>query len=140
MKSYTDLEQSKQLAKFLPFESADMSWCSSVKGVNDTDEYSVSLCTIVEKSKEFFKMFNGRDKCWKIIPCWSLAALLNVLPKDKYKDIDLCYSGYKGNEYIPEWFCSYEEQEPFIIEISNAPNAIDACYELVLKLHELKKI
>ncbi len=122
MKAYTDLEQSIKLAKILPIESADMRYAPF--GDKNPWVWSEDV-KLLEKDA---------------IPCWSLAALLEVLPKGEYEEINLCFGGYNGSEYIPEWFCSYEQQEPFIIEISKASNAIDACYELVLKLHELKKI
>lgn len=82
MKSYTDIEQSKKLAEILPIESADMCWCNnSVKGVNYTDEFSANLCTVKEMKELFDTTLNGWDKYWKLIPCWSLAALLDILPK-----------------------------------------------------------
>lgn len=142
MKAYTDLEQSEKLAKILPPESADMSWCnSSAKGVNYTDKYSVHTYTVKEMQECFDETFNGWDKYWKIIPCWSLAALLEVLPKGEYEDIDLCFGGYNNMiKFVPEWFCSYEQQEPVLVKVCSAQNAIDACYKLILKLHELKKI
>ena len=60
MKSYTDLEQSKKLAEFLPLETADMYyWCGEDLRI-------------------------GSHKAMDLdydIPCWSLAALFNMLPK-----------------------------------------------------------
>lgn len=44
IKSYTDLEQSKKLAKILPLESADMHYNNaSIKGINYVDEYRAEL-------------------------------------------------------------------------------------------------
>ncbi len=56
IKSYTDLDQSKKLAEILPIESADCYW---------EDEISV----------EFGHGWHSQH-----VPCWSLAALLSVLP------------------------------------------------------------
>ena len=66
IKSYTDIEQSKKLAKILPLESADMYWWSSgkryyIEAMNDGD-------------------FNEEEGH---IHAWSLAALLNILPAGK---------------------------------------------------------
>lgn len=47
MKSYTDLEQSKKLAEFLPIESADMRYAP----FGDTHPW-VWECTFIEKDKE----------------------------------------------------------------------------------------
>ena len=119
IKSHTDIEQSKKLAEILPLESADMYW--------DYD---------VQKHEHYPMVMDDQfdDTC---IRAWSLAGLLNVLPKGEHKDIDLCCGGYKGDKYIQEWFCSYEQQEPIIIEICNADNPVDACVDMIIKLHEL---
>ena len=45
MKSYTDLEQSRKLAKILPIESADMSWKHYVPDFA-SEGYGISLDTI----------------------------------------------------------------------------------------------
>ena len=67
MKSYTDLEQSKKLAEILPLESADYCW-----GIDDeTLHYNSSPYPCAWKDytcKEYY------------IPCWSLAALLKLIP------------------------------------------------------------
>ena len=139
MKSFTSIEQSKTLAKILPIESADMAWCNnSIKGVNYTDQFSANLHTVKEMRDVFDEALRGWDKYWELIPCWSLVALLDIVPKGEYKDIDLCYGGYEGDKYVSEWFCSYEEQNPFIIEVCHADNPIDACVGMIIKLNELK--
>jgi len=128
IKSYTDIEQSKKLAEILPSESADMSWCnSSAKGVNYTDEYSAKLYTVKEMQEAFDEVFVGWDKHWKLIPCWSLAALLNVLPK---------IHGLKPILDLEENSIQYSGIDLYI----TASNIIDACVETILKLYELKKI
>ena len=74
MKSYTDLEQSKKLAEILPIESADMWW---------------SRCTITDFGDNTLKVSYAIEPCnisqfkntKEDIPCWSLAALLRVIPK-----------------------------------------------------------
>lgn len=113
MKAYTDIVQSKKLAEILPIESADM----------------------------FYTSLN-RDYPWiwidkhlmevDDIPCWSLTALLNILDypqlsKDKIGDekVGWMVSVYPDNcRYDSIWY--------------NSP--IDACYEMILKLHELKML
>ena len=67
--------------------------------------------------------FKGEDN---VYPTWSLAALLGVLPREtrllKSATDDIFYHTDcpKGN--VDEWF----------------DNPVDACYEMILKLHELK--
>lgn len=126
IKAYTDLEQSKKLAEILPIESADMHYHYDF----DFDELE-SIPTITEEDDHFI-LFP------KDVRCWSLTALLSVIPKDEYKDVDLCFGGYQGDKYIDEWFCSYEQHNhPFLIETCHAPTPVDDCYELILKLHGL---
>ena len=127
MKSYTSLEQSRKLAEILPLESADMAWCNnSIRGVNYTDEYSANLYTVKEMQECFDKTLNGWDKYWKLIPCWSLAALLNVLPfpqlsKDKIGD------GKTG------WMVStYPNEGRYDSDWHDNP--VDACVDMIVRL------
>ena len=73
MKSYTNIEQSKKLAEILPLESADnyYSW-------HDERYYVVN--------KDCPYPYSLKEK----IPCWSLAALLQVLPLGIYDEFDGC--------------------------------------------------
>ena len=133
MKSFTSLEQSKKLAEILPLESADMCWCNnSIKGVNYTDEYSANLYTVKEMKDVFDKALNGWDKYWKLIPCWSLAALLNILPCNL--KLVLAINDYQGERKERYAIGSVEHNKYDCY----ADNPVDACYEMILKLHEQK--
>lgn len=128
-KAYTDINQSRQLAEILPIEGADMAWCNySIKGVNYTDKYSVNPYTVKEMRECFDKSLNGWDKYWKLIPCWSLAALLNVLPFPQISKNKL------GNGKVG-WMVSVYPNDCRYDSCWH-DNPIDACYEVVLKLHE----
>ena len=112
MKSFTDLEQSKKLAEILPLESADMQWFL---------EEDYGIVQIKEELQDW-----GGD-C--TIPCWSLTALLNALPRiDIEKEIcsddtyEFRVKAYIGDGYIGDWY----------------NNPVDACYEMILKLYEQK--
>ena len=112
MKSYTDIEQSHKLAEFLPLESADM--CYPI------DAFSVHY------DKEPVCHYTGIGLAH---PCWSLAALLGVLP---YPSLHKTFSGWRCDSYDKEGkTCKLGE---------NADNPIDACYEMIVKLHELKRL
>ena len=79
MKSYTDIEQSRKLAEILPIESADMHFHYDY----DFDELE-SIPTITEEDNHF--VLFPQD-----VECWSLAALLQLLPleiPDRYDDND----------------------------------------------------
>ena len=125
MKSFTDIEQSKKLAEMLPVESADMSINHSL-----FHNMTTVLTTPYKKLHEFF----SGDTPDITLPCWSLAALLGVMPKCEGKDLSLVFGSYDGG-YHPLWFCTYEET-PMILEICTANNPIDACVEMVYKLKE----
>lgn len=108
MKSYTDLKQSKQLAKFLPLESADMYFDGHGRLPQG---YAYTLI--------YPNTFNY-DR-----PCWSLAALLEVLP---YPSLHKTFMGWRCDSYNKEGTsCSLGEP---------SDNPIDACYEMIVKLHE----
>lgn len=111
MKSYTDLEQSKTLAKVLPPESADMYW-----------DYDV-------QKHEYYPMVMDDQFDDFCICAWSLAALLNVLPKIINNETLFIETS------AALWHIGYRN-----IYTARADNIIDACYELILKLHELKMV
>jgi len=106
MKAYTSLEQSHILADILPLESADMYWWHSgkrwyIEAIDDGD-------------------FNEK----RDIRAWSLAALLDALPKGtrllKSATDDTYHCDCpKGN--IDKWF----------------DNPVDACVAMIEKLYEL---
>ena len=106
MKSFTDIEQSMKLAEILPRESADMTWvdygyCKRILPKDDVDANAYPI----------------------IIPAWSLAALLDVLPSGKVLIHDKDTSKYK---------CICKN-----IDTNFWDNAVDTCYEMIIKLNEL---
>ena len=134
IRAYTTIEQSRMLAKILPLESADMHYGNfSPKGLGYENTFSAGLTSYIkeikvyEELKESYKIkdYNG-IVAWRVIPCWSLAALLDVLPNYQLQTQDdgigiLC--SCKGN-----------------FNIVTADNPVDACYEMILKLHDLKEL
>ena len=119
IKSYTDIEQSKKLADILPLESADMRFCFSH--------------TLDGRITGHYPMI-GREPSSGTIPCWSLAALLGVLPKNLNIGRPSLESNYKGYYWI-QYYDEFMKPNNYKTECFNSP--VDACYELILKLHEL---
>ena len=119
MKSYTDLEQSKKLEEFLPIESADMHY-STWTILDGEFIVSPNQGDTIEDLRE--------DYGSQIIPCWSLAALLEIIPE------------VLAEKRLPDaWDCvSYAECQ--MTSANNFENLIDACVEVILKLHELKML
>lgn len=117
IKSYTDIEQSKNLAKILPLESADMSY-RPYREEGGVPDYQATLCP-------------HRFASWIGIPCWSLAALLNYLKsKNKFPEIkELSDGRFKLTTFI------WDGKD--CIQVSIRDTIVDACYEMILKLHKL---
>jgi hypothetical protein len=93
MKAYTDIEQSKKLSKILPLESADMHLTnSSIKEEMYIDEFKPVLVPYLraKDSLDAYSKIVNNMIAWKVIPCWSLAALLQVLPLGIYDEFDNC--------------------------------------------------
>ena len=111
IKSYTDISQSKKLVEILPLESADM--CYMYLGTEDKKYQDIPICAPAMEG----------DLC-----AWSLVALLSVLPKPK-----VFYSTDKTNR----WYCQCWDSDGNFITFTKATNPIDACYEMILKFHEL---
>ena len=118
MKAYTDLEQSKKLAEILPLESADMYYFTIIR------DYPYSQ----GKIKTIAKIMDGSFSSNYDTPCWSLTALLEIL-----NDAVI----YKTDEYIA--LCYYfDNVQGFHKKLLCKGNSyVDACYEMIIKLHEL---
>ena len=130
MKSYTDLDQSKKLAEILPLESADMCYSNDGTAIKiDANPYTVR-----------YSMW--KDCVAEIIPCWSLAALISILPNNKHITTTLSRGGWKIEpiEYIDIWWCKYEDDSHTKDFSVSASNPIDACVVMIEKLHELKML
>lgn len=143
MKSYTDIEQSKKLAEILPHESADMVYFGIHQGMDgkyylsgtNTEEDVVpiykKLCTKVFAKTTASDVINQ-------LPCWSLAALLGVLPKKYYPikdhETDLILGKPKDKWCALYWDTTGMQDG----EQTLADNPVDACVAMIEKLHELK--
>ncbi len=113
IKSYSDLQQSKKLAKILPLESANMGW---YYGRNPQAARN--------------QMWVGTKADNADIPCWSLAALLDILAKQEFIiKSSKCNNEYQYNIDIPSrhckmWFSSL----------------LDAAFEMICYLKENNKL
>ena len=153
IKSYTDIEQSKKLAEILPIESADM-YYQYVLPKSDKIKHNPEIGNPIEDLEWYNKGYTLRGKepltleeyC---IPCWSLAALLELLPNeistddsfanhyqidirkhDWYDNTTLYQIGY-GNDRgsSGEW--------SDMINTGQKENLIDCCVQMILRLNEL---
>jgi hypothetical protein len=115
IKSFTSLEQSKKLAEILPLESADM-----FHFIDDIDKVGFGYRKITAD-------YYSKTKI-EYIPCWSLAALLNILPEYNLQRTDW------GDKTEYKIVVTTDENN---YASKNYDNPLDACVELILKLHEL---
>lgn len=124
IKSYTDIEQSKALAKILPLESADMYYFNNLPVPK------------VGYSVEVEKLYNKTNIDY--IPCWSLAALLEQLPYELCDD-DGNLSYLQINKEDDVYQLVYED--PYgdfeSIETDRYGHFVDACYKMIIRINEL---
>lgn len=127
IKSYTDLEQSKALAKILPIESADMWWLY----ITAQGKYIAMMHE--EPDPHYLARMESYSIKDAAIRCWSLAALLGVLP-----DTITSNDGIAFELNIKKNIIEYSNHSLYLIYKSvKADNLIDACVEMILRLHEL---
>lgn len=123
IKAYTDIEQSKKLAEILPLESADMYYEPSAGFRTEPSEAKIGDIEYAHP---------------RSIRCWSLATLINILPQI----ID-----FKGDKYYLRFMKDYVEYANDEVSITGRclhttgnNNLVDACVEMIEKLHELKML
>ena len=121
-KNCTDIKQSKKLVKILPIESADFHFSAnqSPQGYLEKPIWG-----------------NPEYANYNALPCWSLAALVDVLPR---------FIEFNGDKYYLRFmkeYVEYANDELFIITgrclhtIGN-DNLVDACVEMIIKLKKEK--
>ena len=111
MKSYTSIEQSKKLAEILPIETADMYYCYGMNIHTKKWDYDI-VPTIIDVSNQ---IDSDSD-----IPCWSLAALLSILPSSTLDSSDDHHYRVHCKEMFTDWY----------------DNPIDCCIAMIDRLHE----
>ena len=160
MKAYTDLEQSKKLAEILPIESADMYYQYALPK-SDKIRYNPILGNPIAALEWYNKGYTHfgnppltlNEYC---IPCWSLAALMNLLPsefteKEEYSettyqidirkyaltdDADIYQIAYGNYKFYEDGNRSWKD----MVNTGEKENLIDAAFQMICWLKENKKI
>ena len=114
-KAYTSIEQSMKLSEILPIESADMYYYT-------TNGEMYRIPNVIENEDDLLVDENS-------IPCWSLAALLGVLPTP-----DLVRTS-RGT-----WILTSYDANNYPWKIEDCTNPVDACVDMILELHRFKKL
>lgn len=141
MKSYTDIEQSKRLAKILSIESADSHYVRNTHDFmgNPVDgKWSHPKYGNPDSKYASYVVQNFSN--YEIIPAWSLAALLGVLPSSIKDSIGMVYSLNMNKEYIEYSNPNISSLYSAYIHTCGNDNLVDACYEMISKLNELKML
>lgn len=133
--SYTGLEQSKILANILPLESADGFWEYHNKWYSEGDEW--------EGYEDYpraepYLNYTRKENEWKEdksdIPCWSTSSLLDLMP-----NVGVCSPVLVRSLLENKYYCHYLGIGNYkeVHTTSFYDESIDACYEMIIKLHEL---
>ena len=125
IKSYTDIKQSETLVNILSLESADAKYgyiapyeYSDRMYDAGYDEIPYPIAFIKKDYSNFFvEEYDGE------LPCWSLVALLNIIGNIFKYSLD--YNGISFILTVGDF------------EVTNK-TAVDACYDMIVKLNELK--
>ena len=130
MKTYTDIGQSKKLAEILPRESADLWWDWFGNPLDDVNDGEYSTEPLLHKP-----VSNPRN----IIPCWSLAALLEQIPSDLHSaELNIEKDDSELLKYGLYYHDTWGREDD--IQTKYYENLVDACVEMILKLYEKKTI
>lgn len=123
-KAFTDIEQSKKLSEILPVESADMWWSKNFIYYNPT-----AIIGIGTEYNNVYTYKFGEDD----IPCWSLAALLQMLPYCIGGKYGLMLGKLAGDD---GWYVCYGDENNVDKHYVVNSNLLDACVEMIYKLKE----
>ena len=138
-KSFTDISQSKKLAEILPLESADMRY-GYIAPYDYSDRMYDGGYDEIPYPKDFLiknPNFSANEYDSEL-PCWSLAALINILPR---------FIEFKGDKYYLRFMKEYVEYANDEVSITGRclhttgnDNLVDACCEMIIKLKELNRL
>jgi len=143
MKSYTDIEQSKKLAEILPIESADMIYIMYHNGEKPQND-DANLSTVYESVDHKWYWVDIIDGSWDMrigedIPCWSLAALLDLMPKIHGERPKLDTGRIQTEKYYVE-YPYHESTKDDWYSTKLCDSAVDAAFEMVCWLKDNGKI
>lgn len=134
IKSYTNIEQSCKLTEILSLESADMCltfvnnvWNPVCGKMGDIYKLQKN-CYEPDYTKDEYVDFDEFEP--KIVPCWSLAPLISVLPAE-CECMSLEHINYGNNH--KKYFMHYIGGE----NTEDYDNPVDACVSMIEKLNEL---
>ena len=132
IKRYTDISQAKILDEILSSRGADMLF----KCVGEYT-YDLTFCEVSysEWAKDYKKLYNKAGI--QVIPCWSLAALISIIPQELF-DGEYIINITEGKN--KKWIITYDHYEnrnhSYYGLSTGANNLVDACTNTIIKLKE----
>lgn len=139
-KAFTSLEQSRKLAEILSTESADHHYVRKVtdfRGNPVDGEWSHPKYG--NPNSKYANYIVQNFTSYEKLPCWSLAALLSVIPQEIF-DGEYIINITEGCD--DRWVLTYDHYEnsyhSFYGLSSGADNLVDVCYKIIQKLHKQK--
>ena len=129
---WTTREQSRKLIELgIDARTADMyySWIGTTYYPH-AESYKEKIAW----RKYYAKTHNNTSCCTSILPCWSLTALLELMPNsigDSNKNI--CW-------FDNAFWCAYMDEDSCMHDGTSADNPLDAAFNMVVWLIEQKHI
>lgn len=130
MKICTSLKQSKQLMKLgIGISTADMHYWETYVETFGKESKQSNTPNIGFDSNFYYGTDNG--KIYHYIPSWSLASLLEIIPGSELS---------KSVDDIGKWEASAwkDPDLELLMRVEGFDSPIDARYDMILKLRELK--
>lgn len=126
MKAYTDIKQSITLMDTLPVETSDSHYARKVyDDMGNPIDGKWLYPKYGNPNSRYAQYVMRRLSAYQIIPCWSLTALLSVLPNPILTQFS-----------EDKWNIAVFDNDNHFKEDCFADEPIDACYEMVIKLHK----
>lgn len=133
IKSYTNIEQSKKLAEILPFESADMEYLR----LKETNAVISSVPFVKDETEVENSAYNA---LYERIPCWSLTALLEAMPKAITDEYDSTGCLGMSTLYNSSWgwvvYYTNDDVDTLALHEEQADTLLEAAYNMVCWLVE----
>ena len=138
VKSYTNVEQARYLARILSPETADMHYNNlSVKGVNYVDPFHADLMSYKDAVKTLCD-YKKANPLFEVLPCWSTQALLDEIPYQVVNAVEEDLTLHIEKEEL-QYHLRYENDctgDSYEIDTETYDDLIDACFEMIVKLKE----
>ena len=138
--NYTNIEQSKKLLE-LGLNPGTADFCYRTWMKHDLTPLFVSYTEGISILESSIYDVSARNKLKMLVPCWSIGALLEVMPKQIFSEDHIKH--YVPTLYIAEKASiGYQAMNEFLC-IKNGKTLIEAIYDMVVWLLEnnyIKKV